>query len=84
MLLRSKRVGADSITIQLLNGDEYTFQSENAEDIRQVMNATQNNISNIDILVDCVLFKWSEKRLETSTCNGTTLQTQQQQRTTHL
>jgi myosin-7 len=33
----SKRMGTDAITIQLLNGDEYTFQSENAEDIRQLV-----------------------------------------------
>ncbi|KAI6191670.1 Unconventional myosin-X [Aphelenchoides bicaudatus] len=33
----SKRMGADSITIQLLSSDEYTFQSENAEDIRELI-----------------------------------------------
>lgn len=29
-------MGTDAVTIQLLNGDEYTFQSDNAEDIREV------------------------------------------------
>jgi myosin-7 len=30
-------MGTDAITIQLLNTDEYTFQSENAEDIRELI-----------------------------------------------